>query len=314
MIRFIDLFAGIGGIRKGFELACKSLGLECDCLFTSEIKKPALDILHQNHPQETIHGDITKIPTSEIPDFDILLAGFSCQAFSAAGKRLGFMDTRGTMFFEVERILAEKEPQGFLLENVEGLVNHDKTDKNAKMGRTLSTILDSLQELGYHVSWNVLNAKDFGLAQDRKRVYIVGTRHSAPSLQGFDKQSTTLSSILEKNQPVLETPFTKLLLEKYDMKSLYGKSIKDKRGGENNIHSWDLELKGNVSGEQKAFLDLLFKERRKKKWAAEYGIEWMAWLCLYNKSRLSAILPIWRRCRTTLSIKGISKGNTPKNS
>lgn len=125
-LKFIDLFAGIGGIRKGFEAACEDMGFRSECVFTSEIKPPAVDVLLQNHPDEKIHGDITQTDASQIPDFDFLLAGFPCQAFSAAGKRRGFLDTRGTLFFEVERILREKHPYGFILENVEGLVNHDK--------------------------------------------------------------------------------------------------------------------------------------------------------------------------------------------
>ena len=104
LIKFIDLFAGIGGIRKGLELACADRGIETKCVFTSEIKPYAVDVLTQNHPTETVNGDITQIAAADIPDFDILLAGFPCQAFSMAGKRLGFEDTRGTMFFEVERI------------------------------------------------------------------------------------------------------------------------------------------------------------------------------------------------------------------
>lgn len=130
IIRFIDLFSGIGGIRKGFEQACTEIGINCKCVFSSEIKPYAVSVFKQNHPNEDIFGDITKIEAKEIPDFDFLLAGFPCQAFSAAGKRLGFEDTRGTLFFEVERIIKEKCPLGFVLENVEGLVNHDK--KNPK--------------------------------------------------------------------------------------------------------------------------------------------------------------------------------------
>lgn len=103
VIKFVDLFAGIGGIRKGFELACIEKNLPNECVFTSEIKPHAIEVLSQNHANEQIHGDITLIPTEEIPDFDFLLAGFPCQAFSAAGKRLGFEDTRGTLFFDVAR-------------------------------------------------------------------------------------------------------------------------------------------------------------------------------------------------------------------
>lgn len=275
MIRFIDLFAGIGGIRKGLEMAAQSHGIDVRCVFTSEIKPAAIDILKQNHPMEKIHGDITKIPTSEIPDFDVLLAGFPCQPFSAAGRRLGFMDTRGTLFFEVERILNEKKPKAFLLENVEGLVNHDKVDPKKRMGRTLETILDRLQTLGYKTEWACLNSRNFGVAQERKRVYITGTLNGKPNLEGFPMTRGFVRDILEHGVPIVQSPFVESLLKTYPIEQLYGKSIKDKRGGENNIHSWDIGLKGEVSAEQKILLNQLFKERRKKKWAVEFGIKWM---------------------------------------
>lgn len=109
-------------------------------------------MLEANYPHETIDGDITSINEKLIPDFDFLLAGFPCQAFSYAGKRLGFQDTRGTLFFEVERILKEKHPFGFILENVEGLVTHDREDSKQPIGKTLSVILCNLEALGYNVT------------------------------------------------------------------------------------------------------------------------------------------------------------------
>jgi modification methylase nlaIV len=274
-VKFVDLFAGMGGIRKGFELACESMKLESECIFTSEIKPHAVEILKQNNSCEKIHGDITKINEKDIPDFDFLLAGFPCQAFSSAGKRLGFLDTRGTLYFEVERILKEKKPKGFILENVEGLVTHDRKDKKSLIGQTLSTILQSLENLGYKVEWKVLNSKYFGVPQERKRIYIIGTDRKKPDMNFQVGKVKKIKEILESGLPTVNSKIVSLLLSHFSAEELQGKAIKDKRGGKDNIHSWDIELKGKVTNSQKELLNKLLTERRKKKWAYEYGIEWM---------------------------------------
>ena len=157
-LSFIDLFSGIGGFRIGFEKACKKKNIKTTCVFSSEIKEAAKYVYKENF-KSNVSGDITKIKSGDIPNFDILLAGFPCQAFSSAGNRRGFMDTRGTLFFEIERIIKAKKPKGFILENVEGLVKHDLAKKNDKIGRTLDTILNCLNNLGYNVTWSLLNAK-----------------------------------------------------------------------------------------------------------------------------------------------------------
>lgn len=177
--KFIDLFAGVGGIRLGFQQAAKELGYDSECVFTSEIDDWACKTYSKNFPEDK-HSpkcDVTKVVESELPDFDVVLAGFPCQAFSIAGRRGGFEDTRGTLFFDVARIIKEKRPAAFLLENVKGLTNHNG-------GKTFATILNVLTEdLGYNVHYRVLNAKDYGLAQNRERIYIVGFRENGG---GFD--------------------------------------------------------------------------------------------------------------------------------
>ena len=273
-IRFIDLFAGMGGFRLAFEQAATHLNINTKCVFSSEIKPHALAVYKENFGSEHIYGDITQVQAADIPDFDVLLAGFPCQAFSNAGKRLGFLDTRGTLFFEVERILAAKQPQAFILENVEGLVTHDRIGKEP-IGRTLTTILQILTELGYQITWRIFDASEFGLAQVRKRVFIVGTKKHQISLDNFPKKQTFIKDILERNKPILDTELTRLLLSHYSLTELCGKSIKDKRGGENNIHSWDIEFKGSVSKEQKQLLNAMMKARRNKKWGELKGIKWM---------------------------------------
>jgi len=267
-IKFIDLFAGLGGTRIGFQQACEELGVKSKCVFTSEIKEYAVEVYKHNFKDEPIAGDITKIDANAIPDFDFLLGGFPCQAFSAAGKRHGFNDTRGTLFFDVARILKEKKPKGFLLENVEGLVNHDK-------GNTLKTIINVLNELGYKTNYKVLNANQFGVPQTRKRIYIVGTLIQKIELEKFQENKSTLGEIQEFGLPPIETKFTKQLLKLFNIEELEDKSIKDKRGGSDNIHSWDLELKGKISQKQKDLMNTLLKERRKKKWAEIKQIKWM---------------------------------------
>lgn len=164
MKRFIDLFAGIGGFRMGFE----KHGYEC--VFTSEINKHCQEVYKTNFG-EMPFGDITQVNPEEIPDFEVLLGGFPCQPFSISGKKQGFKDTRGTLFFDICRIIETKQPKVVVLENVKHLIHHDKK-------RTLKTILSSLEELGYNVSQKILNAKDFGLPQNRERIFIIGCKQS----------------------------------------------------------------------------------------------------------------------------------------
>ena len=280
-VKFIDLFAGLGGIRLGFEKAFKDAGMETECVMTSEIKPYAVKTLKHNFGHEFLAGDIFEIRNEFIPDFDFLLGGFPCQPFSAGGKRQGFLDTRGTLFFEIERILREKKPYGFILENVEGLVKHDLENKSDEIGRTLKTILQTLEnELGYKTSWKVFDSLEFGLAQSRKRIFIVGTKDKKIDLDGNEPQFKALESVLEKGLPTLKSDFIDKLLAHFPFEDLYGKSIKDKRGGDNNIHSWDIEIKGSVSKQQAEILNKLFKQRRKKQWAVEIGIDWMDGMAL----------------------------------
>lgn len=274
MPRIIDLFAGLGGIRLGFQQAMDELGLETECVFSSEIKPYAIQAYKGFYGEEEIYGDITNADTNQdIPDFDYLLAGFPCQPFSSAGNRNGFADTRGTLFFEIERILQDKlnanrPARGFLLENVEGLINHDN-------GNTLSIMISHLEQLGYHVSFNLLDSRDFGLPQSRKRVYIVGSLDEKIDLEGFEQREAVLEDILQRNLPTVDTEFTRKLFANYTTQEVIGKSIKDKRGGKNNIHSWDINLKGETSQEERDLMNVLLRERRKKQWAEVIGIKWM---------------------------------------
>lgn len=203
-MRFIDLFAGIGGIRIPFD----ELGYQN--VFSSEIDIAACKTYEANFG-DVPHGDITKIDEKDIPEHDLLLAGFPCQAFSIMGKKLGFADTRGTMFFEVERILKYHKPQAILLENVKQLVTHDG-------GRTLEVILESLQNIGYFVQWKVLNALHFGLPQKRERIVIVGFLNETVANAfdfNFKPVAYDLKSILEADDKVDESLFaSEKILEK----------------------------------------------------------------------------------------------------
>ena len=164
LIRYFDMFAGIGGFRAGLTRAG---GFQC--VGHCEIDKYAdasYRAIHNIREEEVYYPDAREIDPGGMPDFDLLCGGFPCQAFSNAGKRRGFDDARGTLFFEVARLAQTRRPPYLLLENVPGLLSHDK-------GRTFGTILAALDDLGYHVEWSVLNSKHFGVPQSRKRVFII---------------------------------------------------------------------------------------------------------------------------------------------
>ncbi len=216
MLKSIDLFAGIGGIRLGFEQA---FGEELKTVFVSEWDEYAQKTYKANFDDDfEITGDITKISEDDIPDFDICLAGFPCQAFSLAGQRKGFADdykgmSRGTLFFDVARICEKKKPKVIFCENVKGLTIHDK-------GRTFDIIKNTLREIGYTPFEHILNSKDFGVPQNRERIYIVAFRNDiAP--QKFIFPTPTDSS--KRIRDILEGPVP----AKYYLSECYMQTLRD---------------------------------------------------------------------------------------
>lgn len=432
----------MGGMRIGLEQALEKKGIDCECVLTSEIKPHALKVYKENFGDRNIVGDITKVKGKDIPDFDMLLAGFpcfpkgtlvytdngfkniedieigdrvlththkfqevlevfekttnelytlnlrnielkatsnhpiyvgkmklrnsdffiedikwvemkdittddyvcipseiiknigisvaiaeknftvignnywfpvlsidkesvsesvynlsvavdnsytanyfvvhNCQPFSSAGKQKGFDDTRGTLFFEIARILKEKQPKYFLLENVENLVIHDMSredKKNGKtMGKTLETILYVLKDLGYNVTWKVLQASDYGIPQLRRRIYIVGCKDKEVSLDSFEKKECCFADVMEHiAEPKHLSDFNKSIFKYLEennlpISHLYDKAIRDKRGSSNNIHSWTLGLRGEVTESQHDLLEKMVTERRRSDLAQKKGV------------------------------------------
>lgn len=278
MIRFIDLFAGIGGIRRGVVNALESYGIESRCVLSSEIDEKACETYELNY-HEYPQGDICKI--DEIVPFDLLMAGFPCQPFSYAGKRQGFGDTRGTLFFEVERLLEKYKPKAFLLENVRGLYTHDK-------GRTFQTIMEHLHALGYGTYDLLLNSSDFGVPQNRVRLYILGIYGAHPQMTLVTNLGAVDSHVYRRNQQldlfgdkkdaVIADILENDVDEKYicseifqrqlhyavgdDLTCLHGWRMMDYRGGQS-VHSWDMGMRGECSDSEKEFMNLLIKYRRR---------------------------------------------------
>lgn len=282
MIKLIDLFAGIGGIRIGATQALLKHGIEAKCVLSSEIDPKACQTYQLNF-HEYPSGDIHEI--TQIEPFDFLLGGFPCQPFSYAGKRKGFGDTRGTLFFEIERILSTYHPKAFLLENVRGLYTHDK-------GRTFETIITKLHELGYGTYDLLLNSSDYGVPQNRVRLYILGILGATPQMslttrlgaadshsykknyQQMDLFSSssaapkcTVGEILEKKVPEkyacsaeFEAQLHTVIGE--DLSRLHGYRLIDYRGGQS-LHSWELGTKGACSAAEIRFMNLLIQNRRK---------------------------------------------------
>lgn len=198
MLKVFSTFTGIGGFEIGIHHAAMNVlgeGVKhIDMVGYSEIDKYAVSVFDHHFKGVQNYGDITKIDAESLPDFDCLVGGFPCQAFSIAGKRAGFDDTRGTLFFDLARILRAKRPRLFVFENVKGLLNHDG-------GRTFRVIVATIDELGYDCQWQVLNSKDFGVPQNRERIVIVGHLRGTARPKVFPITGTNPANISQVNNP-----------------------------------------------------------------------------------------------------------------
>ena len=220
---YFSAFSGIGGFELG-------IGKQGTCTGYSEINEDAIQIYKKHFPKHKNYGDIKKIEPKHLPKFDVFVAGFPCQPFSVAGKRRGFADTRGTLFFDILRIVRAKRPKYTMLENVKGLFSHDK-------GNTFSTIIVSLQELGYDVEWVLLNSKFDGIPQNRQRVFIVGTlrgKEYRPKILPFRKSDKTTNV---KHRSIDNNTLYKIVADRTRNKAGLGRNLETPKDYTNTLTS-----------------------------------------------------------------------------
>lgn len=276
-IRFVDLFAGIGGMRLGFERAADSLKLISECVLSCELDADSRSVYEENFGEYPL-GDIRLI--DELPPHEVLLAGFPCQPFSYAGRQAGFGDTRGTLFFEITRLIDTYKPVAFILENVRGLLSNDK-------GRTLETIKHEFKIRGYSFDAFLLNSANFELPQNRLRVYLVGVLNSTPKFHLYSEtkpldsysdnpdeipwldpecKPITVADILEEEADKkynCSQEFVNALKRKFngDLNGVHGMRIID-RIGSNSIYSWELGLRGKCTADEIKLMNSFILNRR----------------------------------------------------
>ena len=239
-IKYFSMFSGIGGFEYGMEQS----DYEFECVGYSEIDKYARSIYERHYPNHINYGDATRIDTSTLPDFDLLVGGFPCQAFSIAGKRRGFDDTRGTLFFEIARILKDKRPRYFLLENVKGLLYHNQ-------GETFKTILEVLTDLGYNVQWEIYNSQYYGTPQRRERIFLKGFFRRDCGEQVLHKQEDNAKNPLklERERALVQLNNNKKTNQSSRIYSSNGLSICLNAAGNNGWYVVDEECERRIKEE-----------------------------------------------------------------
>jgi DNA (cytosine-5)-methyltransferase 1 len=315
-INYIDLCSGIGGFRIAIEQFATKTNRKFKCILSADIKPDAIKTYNVNFDEKNDKLDIYTLDPKNIPAFDLLCAGFPCQPFSSAGNKKGFDDKRGGMIFKIIDICKHHKPKIVILENVSNLLTLNK-------GSTIQQIQRLFEDIGYKVEYKKLNSSDFGLPQHRERVYIVclfvdrSTNENVNSLTNknvdkstnenvgeltnesvdksmnmsiFDRIKTNFSNYVLKDiidtsdkSTDIEKKFMDKIVSLCKKRSLYGCKIGDKRGGKNNIHSWDLGFNGDITDEEKKLMNAIMLERRKKHWALKKNIVWMDGMPLTEK-------------------------------
>lgn len=272
-INYIDLCSGIGGFRIAIEdFQKENPNINFRCVLTADIKQDAIDTYNLNFNENNTKCDIYTLEVDKVKSFDMLCAGFPCQPFSSAGHKKGFSDDRGGMIFKILELCEYHKPKFVLLENVYNLLTIDG-------GKCIKTIVNMFEELNYNVYYKKLNSKDFGCPQSRERVYIVCT---LDKMLDFDKlrihsQEKRLHDVIDYNDKNtnIDEDFVRKLSELGKTRKIYGCKISDKRGGDKNIHSWELQYNGSITGDEVSLMNSIMLERRKKHWAEKKGIKWM---------------------------------------
>lgn len=267
-IRFIDLCSGIGGFRIALE---NIKNIKTKCVLSADIKQDAIDTYNLNFNENNKITDIYSLRNEDIEPFDLLCAGFPCQPFSSAGQKKGFSDKRGGMIFKIIDICKYHKPRFVVLENVYNLMVLEG-------GECIKKIKDLFEELEYKVNYKKLNSCNFGCAQSRERVYIICTLNKSVDFENLKyKTDVTLDSVLDysNEKSSLDTTFCEKLLSLHKKQSIFGCKIGDKRGGKNNIHSWDIGYNGIINEDEKNLMDKIMLNRRKKHWAEKKNIVWM---------------------------------------